>query len=150
MSRAALLGDELTEAIDAYAKEPTAENLSNFSAALVGRCSSMAAALPFAVGIIGQLQQSRENTDKIEQVDGKVDGVHRIVNSRMDEFKQALVDVAALKEQQAGVLAELTAAKAELTIANERARGIAIGREQAIAEVAPTGSTPPRGTAKSG
>ena len=110
----------------------------------------MAAALPFAVGIIGQLQQSRENTDKIEQVDGKVDGVHRIVNSRMDEFKQALVDVAALKEQQAGVLAELTAAKAELTIANERARGIAIGREQAIAEVAPTGSTPPRGTAKSG
>ncbi len=44
VSRAALLGDELTEAIDAYAKEPTAAHLSDFSAALVGRCASMAAA----------------------------------------------------------------------------------------------------------
>lgn len=44
MSRAALLGDELTEAIEAYAKEPTPENLSTFSAALIGRCASMAAA----------------------------------------------------------------------------------------------------------
>ena len=43
VSRAALLGDELTRAIDAYATEPTAEHLSDFSAALVGRCASMAA-----------------------------------------------------------------------------------------------------------
>jgi hypothetical protein len=44
VSRAALLGDELTNAIEAYAKEPTAAHLSDFSAALVGRCASMAAA----------------------------------------------------------------------------------------------------------
>ena len=43
VSRKALLEDELTQAIDAYAKDPTPENLSNFSAALVGRCASMAA-----------------------------------------------------------------------------------------------------------
>jgi len=44
VSRAALLGNELTDALDAYAKEPTAAHLSDFSAALVGRCASMAAA----------------------------------------------------------------------------------------------------------
>jgi hypothetical protein len=44
VSRAALLGDELTHAIEAYVKEPTAARLSDFSAALVGRCASMAAA----------------------------------------------------------------------------------------------------------
>jgi hypothetical protein len=43
VSRAALLGDELTKAIEAYAEEPTAAHLSDFSAALVGRCASMAA-----------------------------------------------------------------------------------------------------------
>jgi hypothetical protein len=43
VSRAALLGNELTEAIEAYAHEQTAARLSDFSAALVGRCASMAA-----------------------------------------------------------------------------------------------------------
>jgi hypothetical protein len=43
VSRAALLGDELTIAIEAYVNEPTAARLSDFSAALVGRCASMAA-----------------------------------------------------------------------------------------------------------
>jgi hypothetical protein len=49
VSRAALLGDELTLAIDAYVKEPTAAHLSDFSAALVGRCASMAAAAVVAL-----------------------------------------------------------------------------------------------------
>jgi|GEM_PF-6840026 len=61
VSRAALLGDELTEAIDAYAKDPTAENLSNFSAALVGRCSSMAAAAVVALyERVAQLEAARD------------------------------------------------------------------------------------------
>jgi len=49
VSRAALLGDELTNAIEAYAKEPTAAHLSDFSAALVARCASMAAAAVVAL-----------------------------------------------------------------------------------------------------
>ena len=117
----------------------------------------MAAAIPFVVGIIGQLQQSKHNTDKIEKLDTKVDAntavtetTHQIVNSRMDEFKQALQDIAVMKENQASLLADRAAALAALAIANERAHGIAIGREQVIAEVAPAGSTPPRGTAKPG
>ncbi len=73
----------------------------------------------------------------IEQVSQKVDEntattetTHVAVNSRMDEFRKALEDVAAMKQEQSLVLAELTAAKAELAIANERARGIAEGRAQ--------------------
>ena len=58
VSRKALLGDELTEAIDAYAKDPTPERLSNFSAALVGRCASMAAAAVVAL---------YERLDKLER-----------------------------------------------------------------------------------
>jgi len=42
-SRATMLGDELTKAIDAYATEPSQAHLLDFSAALVGRCASMAA-----------------------------------------------------------------------------------------------------------
>ena len=113
----------------------------------------MAAAIPFVVGIIGQLQQSRHNTEKIEKLDTKVDAntavtetTHKIVNSRMDEFKQALQDIAAMKENQASLLADRASALAALAIANERAHGIAIGREQVIAEVAPSGTTPAHGT----
>lgn len=43
VDRAALLGDELTMMIDAYARDPNARTLADFSAALVGRCASMAA-----------------------------------------------------------------------------------------------------------
>jgi hypothetical protein len=113
----------------------------------------MAAAIPFVVGIIGGMQQSKQNTEKIDKLDIKVDAntevtetTHKAVNSQMDDFKQALLDVAAMKEAQAIMLAELTAAKAELAIANERERGIAIGRDQVLAEVAPAGSTPAHGT----
>lgn len=42
--RVAVLGDELTKAIEAYANAPGSQTLSDFSAALVGRCASMAAA----------------------------------------------------------------------------------------------------------
>jgi len=117
----------------------------------------MAAALPFVVGIIGTMQQSKHNTDKIEKLDAKVDvntvvteTTHQIVNSRMDEFKQALKDIAAMKETQASLLADRAAALSALAIANERARGITIGREQVSAEGASTGSTPPHGTPKPG
>lgn len=41
--RADILGDELTKAIDAYAKAPDHRTLGDLSAALVGRCASMAA-----------------------------------------------------------------------------------------------------------
>jgi uncharacterized small protein (DUF1192 family) len=42
--RAALLGDELTRLIEAYIQTPNRETLGNFSAALINRCASMAAA----------------------------------------------------------------------------------------------------------
>jgi chromosome segregation ATPase len=135
----------------------------------------MAAAIPFVVGIVGGMQQSKQNTDKIDKLDTKVETntlitehieakvakvgavantTHEIVNSRMDEFKKALEDVAAMKEAQSIVLAELNAAKAELAIANERERGIAIGREQAAQTIATndaarsieSGGTPAHGT----
>ena len=63
VSRAALLGDELTEAIEAYAKEPTAARLSDFSAALVGRCASMAAAAVVALyDRVTELEAARDGT----------------------------------------------------------------------------------------
>lgn len=43
--RAALLGDKLTQAIDAYAAEPSAATLSDYSAELIGRVTSMCAAI---------------------------------------------------------------------------------------------------------
>ena len=56
-----MLGDELTKAIDAYAKEPTARNLSDFSAALVGRCASMAAsAVVMLHERVAQLEATRD------------------------------------------------------------------------------------------
>jgi len=61
VSRAALLGNELTDAIDAYAKEPTAAHLSDFSAALVGRCASMAAAAVVTLHErIAELEKARD------------------------------------------------------------------------------------------
>lgn len=57
--RAALLGDELTRAIEAYAKGPTAQTLSDFSAALIGRCTSM---------IASALIHLHQRMDKIEGV----------------------------------------------------------------------------------
>ena len=61
VSRAALLGDELTEAIDAYVREPTAAHLSDFSAALVGRCASMAAAAVVTLHErIAELEKARD------------------------------------------------------------------------------------------
>lgn len=63
VSRAALLGNELTNAIDAYANEPTAAHLSDFSAALVGRCASMAAAAVITLHErVAQLEAGRNDT----------------------------------------------------------------------------------------
>lgn len=62
-ARATLLGDELTKAIDAYAKEPTAAHLSDFSAALVGRCATMAASA--VVGLyerVAELEAARDGS----------------------------------------------------------------------------------------
>lgn len=42
--RAALLGDELTQAIRAYVATPSDETLGTFCALLINRCASMAAA----------------------------------------------------------------------------------------------------------
>ena len=62
VSRAALLGDELTQAIDAYAQEQTAEHLSDFCAALVGRCASMAAQAVLTLHErVAELERGRED-----------------------------------------------------------------------------------------
>jgi len=41
--RAAILGDELTSAVAAYIANPSDDTLSDFCAALINRCASMAA-----------------------------------------------------------------------------------------------------------
>ena len=109
----------------------------------------MAAALPFAVGIIGQLQQSRENTDKLERLDTKVDAVtavsettHGIVNSQRTAMETKI-------EAQDARLRDLAAAliRVEQTLTQERADKETL---IAAARTAPAGSTPPHGTPKSG
>ena len=109
----------------------------------------MAAALPFAVGIIGQLQQSRENTDKLERLDTKVDAVtavsettHGIVNSQRTAMETKI-------EAQDARLRDLAAAliRVEQTLTQERADKETL---IAAARTAPTGGTPPHGTPKSG
>lgn len=52
--RAALLGNPLTQAIDAYIANPTNETLANFCAELLGRGTSMSAAV--LVGLIGRVE----------------------------------------------------------------------------------------------
>jgi hypothetical protein len=47
--RAELLGDELSKAVTAYRHDPSDATLSDFCAALIGRCASMAAAAVVAL-----------------------------------------------------------------------------------------------------
>lgn len=92
-------------------------------------------------------QQVDTNTAITQQIDEKVAKVetvatttHDAVNGQMAAYKQALVDMAAIK-------AEISEARADLAAANALARGILTGREQVFTEVAaPTGSTPAHGT----
>jgi septal ring factor EnvC (AmiA/AmiB activator) len=105
-----------------------------------------------AAGIIGglitviggqllNLKQSGDNATAIEKTIKKVDDntettntTHAIVNSRMDEFKQALTDLAAQKVELASQRSEIASLVAE-------ARGMAAGREQVVTESAPAQST---------
>lgn len=81
--------------------------------------------------------------DTVGTVSGQVDEntaitntTHDIVNSRMDEFKQALKDIADMKIALVSASAELATAKAELATANEVARAIMLGREQVTTTIA--------------
>lgn len=61
---------------------------------------------------------------------------HDIVNSRMDEFKRALEEIAGMKIDMAAASAALAVAKAELATANDVARAILQGREQVTTTIA--------------
>jgi len=91
----------------------------------------MAAALPFVVGIIAQLQQAK-------QIDSKVDGVHEIVNSQRTAMEAKI-------EAQDARLRDLTAAltRVEQTLTQERA-----DKETLIAAAlaTPADGTPAHGT----
>lgn len=94
-----------------------------------------------AAAVISE-KNAKQLTAVAKRVDDNTDlteTTHRAVNGQMEEFKKALIDVAALKEQVAAVLALAASAESKLAIANERERGISIGREQATQE-APAGS----------
>lgn len=108
----------------------------------------MAAALPFVVGIVGQLQQSKHNTEKIEKLDAKVDvntnvteTTHRIVNSQRTAMEQK---IDALQATVTRLIADRAAASVEVAHAQGSEQRIISAIEASA--IAPTGSTPPHGT----
>jgi hypothetical protein len=76
----------------------------------------------------------KANTAITEDVKTVSDTTHAIVNSRMDEFKAALQEVASMREEAAATKAEMVAVRAELAAASELARGITIGRHQKVGD----------------
>lgn len=60
--RAALLGDELTESIRAWRRDPSDATLGDFCAVLINRCASMAAAAVVAL---------HERVEALEADDGR-------------------------------------------------------------------------------
>ncbi len=70
--RARLLGDELSEAVDAYVAAPNAQTLSDFLAVLLGRATSMAAGA--VVHLVDRMDMIEQRVTALEQVSEKEHG----------------------------------------------------------------------------
>jgi hypothetical protein len=94
-------------------------------------------------GLIVVIRKQGDTDTAVTEIDKKVDGntsitatTHDAVNGQMAEFKQALREIALLKESASAAATKLAAVESHLAIANASASGITTGRGQAAKTIA--------------